>query len=44
MIVILEDKGLKQMLLEEGYKSGHYFKPGITKMYRDLRKKFGDRG
>jgi hypothetical protein len=43
-IVILDDKGLKEMLIEEGHKSGYSLHSGITRMCQDLRSKFGDQG
>jgi hypothetical protein len=39
-IVIPNNKDLKQMILEEGHKSGYSFTPSITKMYQDLKKIF----
>jgi hypothetical protein len=39
-IVIADNDGLKQTILEEGHKSGYSFHPGITKMYQDLKKMF----
>jgi hypothetical protein len=40
MIVIPNNEDLKQMILEEGHKSGYSFHPGITKMHQDLKKMF----
>ena len=39
-IVIPDNDGLKQTILEESHKSGYSFHPGITKMYQDLKKMF----